>query len=445
MEHLRESERQKCSHTCLDMIIDQFNTMLTGGAAIAALRLHRGLLRSGVDSTLWHGQSAAQCSEPGVRSTPWPQPAASTREGVRRGCDEAWRAVSLRIEREYYRRGRRRRAGGFLPVRLARRTPWLPGVFQGDVIHLHWINRLLDHESFFATVPERIPVVWTLHDMTPLTGGCGHAEDCLGYTEACGDCPLLARGGSTDLSFKQLAIKQRAITGVRLHIVTPSRWMADKVRRSSLMRHVEVDIIRNPIDTHKFSPRDKREARRALGVPLEARCVLHVAHSLTSKAKGCDEFLGTLARLRDVPGLLGLAGGRGAIDTTSIGVPVRSLGYLNDTEQLQLAYSAADVFVMPSHVENLPQTIVEALACGTPTVAFSVGGIPELLQEGQTGFTVPLRDVEQMANRVRWLLDHPEERQRMGHEGTSLIHRDYESDKTVREYIGLYERLAGTA
>lgn len=435
-------KHQERAETVLVMIIDQFNTLLTGGAAVAALRLHRGLLRSGVDSTLWHGQPAAQRSEPGLR-TPWPQLSASVWDGVRRGCDEAWRAVMLRMEREYYRRGPRRRKGGFLPVRTARQTPWLPSVFKGDVIHLHWISRLVDHESFFATVPERIPVVWTLHDMTPLTGGCGHAEDCIGYTDACGDCPLLARGGSTDLSFKQLAIKRRAIAGARLHVVTPSRWMADNVRRSSLMRHVELDVIRNPIDMHHFSPLDKQEARRALGVPPDAPCVLHVAHSLNSKPKGIDEFLGTLARLRDIPGLLGLACGRGAIDSTSVGVPVRALGYLHDAEQLRLAYSAADVFVMPSHVENLPQTIVEALACGTPTVAFSVGGIPELVQEGQTGFLVPPRNVDQMANRVRWLLDHPEERQRMGHAGTTLIHRDYDSEKAVREYIALYERLTG--
>lgn len=426
------------------MIVDQFNTMLAGGAAVAALRLHRGLLRSGVDSTLWHGQPAEQCEESGLRCAPWPQPDASFWKDLRRRWGEACRGGAIRIEREYYRLGKRRRKGGFLPVGTAQQTPWLPSVFKGNVIHLHWISRLLDHESFFATVPERIPVVWTLHDMTPLTGGCGHAEDCIGYTANCGDCPLLARGGSKDLSFKQLSVKRRAIAGVRLHVVTPSHWMADNVRRSSLMQHVEVDVIRNPIDLDHFRPLDKHEARKALGVPPDGPCVLHVAHSLNSKPKGIDEFLGTLARLRDVPGLLGLACGRGAIDSTLVGVPVRSLGYLHDPEQQRLAYSAADVFVMPSHVENLPQTIVEALACGTPTVAFSVGGIPELVQDGKTGFLARLRDVDEMASRVRWLLNHPEEREGMGREGTSLVHRDYESEKAVREYIGLYKRLAGT-
>jgi glycosyltransferase involved in cell wall biosynthesis len=423
------------------MRVDHFNTLLSGGAAIAALRLHAGLLQSNVGSTFWHGQNFGHERDEGVRMAPWLLPKDSIIRGLGTMLGTCARGVVGRVRREYFRFGRRQRRGGFIPARNPRRTPYLPCVFDGDVVHLHWIGKFVDYESFFLTLPHTIPVVWTLHDMNPLTGGCSHAEDCSGFVQACGNCPLLARPGPCDWSFQELAIKRDAIESARIHLVAPSRWMAEQARRSSIMQRFPVDVIRNPIDLTKFHPVNRADAKRQLGIPVDAPCLLYVSHSLKSKAKGIDEYLGVLSRLRDVPGLTGLTFGRGNLDVSHVGVPVHCLGYLSDPDEQRVAYSAADVFVMPSHAETISQTIVEAFACNTPTVAFDVGGIPDLVRNGETGFLVPFRDVDGLATRIRWLLDHPAERDRMASNGAAMIRNEYSSAQSVKQYRALYERL----
>jgi glycosyltransferase involved in cell wall biosynthesis len=427
------------------MIVDHFNTFLTGGAAVAARRLHAGLLHEGIDSRFWHAPPRPADASEALRPTPWPLPATSVAAGLRRRLWHSTRAIRLAVARQYHRRGRRRRFGTFVDARLDHDTPFAPSIFHGDIVHLHWIGGLIDYPSFFAAIPAGKPVVWTLHDMNPLTGGCSHAVDCDGFTRGCGDCPILARPGPHDLSQAVFQAKEHAIRGTRLHLVAPSEWMAGVARRSGIVGHAPVHVIRHPLDLDAFTPLDKQAARRALGLPAAGPCLLYAAESLENKPKGIDEYLATLAALRDVPGLFGLAFGRGTAPAEVAGVPLRCLGFLPTTEQQRLAYSAADVFVMPSHAETISQTIVEAFACGTPTVAFAVGGIPELVRDGETGFLAPPLDAGRLAAHARWLLDHPEERLAMGRGGMALVRREYDARRQVRLSIDLYERLLDSA
>ena len=423
------------------MQIDHFNTLLSGGAAIAAKRIHAGLVAAGVTSTLWHAQQDSERRGDGIKTAPWFQPKSLRRSGLQALLQTGARQAVGRIRREYFRLGWRRRRGGFIPARNPRQTPYFPDTFSGDIVHLHWIGKFIDYESFFSSLPHTIPVVWTLHDMNPLTGGCSHAEDCTGFMQACGNCPILARSSPQDWSFHELAIKRRAIESRRVHLVAPSCWMAEQAQRSAITKGFPVDVIRNPIDLTTFEPIDRAEAKRRLKIPVDAPCLLYVSHSLKSKAKGIDEYLGALSRLRDIPGLTGLMFGRGNLNVSRVGVPIRSLGYLSDPEQQRLAYSAADVFVMPSHAETISQTIVEAFACNTPTVAFDVGGIPDLVHDGETGFLARFRDVDGLASKIRWLLDHPVERDRMAANGRKMIEEEYSSERSIRHYQALYERL----
>ncbi len=427
------------------MIIDHFNTLLTGGAAVAARRLHQGLLHEGIDSRLWHAPTLDGGDAAGLRETPWRLPAPSWPAAVGRRSREAWRWLRLRTARQYHRQGRRRRFGAFFDARLPADTPYLPSRFQGDVVHLHWISQLLDYPSFFAGIPPAKPIVWTLHDMLPLTGGCSHAFDCDGFMRGCGDCPILARPGPHDLSHTVFRVKQEAVGGRRLHLVAPSDWMADRARRSGIMRNAEVHVIRHPLDLEAFVPIDKPAARKALGLPAEGPCLLYAAESLETKPKGIDEFLAMLGRLGDIPGLCGLAFGRGRVPTNVAGVPLHCLGFLATPEQKRLAYSAADVFVMPSHAETISQTIVESFACGTPAAAFAVGGVPELVHDGDTGLLAPPLDVDRLAANVRWLLAHPDERRVMAGNGAALAHAEYQRDRQVRRYVDLYRRLHDSA
>ena len=241
--------------------------------------------------------------------------------------------------------------------------------------------------------------------------------------------------------FMSLPSKQHSIAPHRVHLVAPSLWMAEQAQRSAITKGFPVDVIRNPIDLSTFEPINRAEAKKKLKIPVDAPCLLYVSHSLKSKAKGIDEYLGALSRLRDIPGLTGLMFGRGQIDVSRVGVPIQCLGYLSDPEQQRVAYSAADVFVMPSHAETISQTIVEAFACNTPTVAFDVGGIPDLVHDGETGFLARFCDVDGLASKIRWLLDHPAERDRMAANGRRMILAEYASDTSIRHYQALYERL----
>lgn len=427
------------------MIVDHFNTFLTGGAAVAAGRLHAGLLHAGIDSRLWHAPGQSSDAAEAMRPVPWPLPARSLADSLRMRLGRSVRALRLAAARQYHRRGRRRRFGAFVDARLASETPYDPSIFQGDIVHLHWIGQLIDYPSFFAAIPPGTPIVWTLHDMNPLTGGCSHAADCDGFTRGCGDCPILARPGPVDLSNAVFRVKQLAVRGTRLHLVAPSEWMAGRARQSGIVGDSPVHVIRHPLDLDAFVPLDKEAARRALGLPTTGPCLLYAAESLENKPKGIDEYLAVLAALRDVPGLFGLAFGRGHLPEEVAGVPLRCLGFLTTAEQQRLAYSAADVFVMPSHAETISQTIVEAFACGTPTVAFAVGGIPELVRDGETGFLAPPLDAGRLAAHARWLLDHPEQRLALGRGGMALVRSEYDARRQVRRCIDLYERVLDSA
>lgn len=207
------------------------------------------------------------------------------------------------------------------------------------------------------------------------------------------------------------------------------------------MHSVSVDVIRNPIDLSQFRPMDRSEAKRCLGIEPNSPCVLHVSHSVKSNAKGIDEFLGVLSRLRDIPNLTGIVVGRGRVDVSEVGVFVRFLGYIRDTEQQRIAYLAADVFVMPSHAETISQTIVEAFACNTLTVASNVGGIPDLVHDDETGFLVPFCNVDELAAKTRCLIQNPVKRDTFARNGAQLVLQEFSSKRSVQDYLRLYEKV----
>ena len=242
------------------LLIDHFNTLLVGGAAVAANRLHQGLLHAGIDSRLWFAskefvrQIIPSDLGPGVRPVPWPLPDESLGIKAHRISQQFLRKVQLRLLRSYYRRGKKRKHGGFLGVRQSIATPFDRMFFESDIIHFHWIGNLIDFPSFFHSMPAEKPLVWSLHDMNPMTGGCSHSGDCDGFTRWCGDCPILARPGPEDLSHQELKIKHTSLRDRNVFIVAPSYWMAGMAKRSSLFSKCQVEVIRNPIDTKHFFP-----------------------------------------------------------------------------------------------------------------------------------------------------------------------------------------------
>lgn len=280
--------------------------------------------------------------------------------------------------------------GGFFTDRSAHGWALAKAVEQADLIHLHWVNDLLDYEYVLPRIPTSVPVVWTLHDMSAFTGGCCYALDCERFMSGCGRCPQLASDRLVDLSARSLARRGRALHKIRsrIHLIAPSAWMARMAASSKLFAGLPCAVIPNSFDLACFHPRHRDAGRAQLGLDPTSALLLFVAVSVSNPVKGMASLLEALPRLQAAcPVPLAVA----CIGSQSNAVPdgVRWLGRISDPAALAALYAAADLLVVPSLIDNAPNVIAEAHACGLPVVASAVGGIPEMIESGQTGTLVP--------------------------------------------------------
>jgi glycosyltransferase involved in cell wall biosynthesis len=310
----------------------------------------------------------------------------------------------------------------------------------GDVINIHVMYGFVDYQTFLTAVPQHTPVVRTLHEMSFFTGGCHYDIGCGKYTECCGSCPRLGSHRERDLS-RQIWQRKRAVLGAiapsRLHLVAPSRWLANEAKRSSLLQKFPVTVIPLALDTEVFCPRDRRGAREALGISPDALVVLFVASLISQPLKGFALLAQALTGLSDLTNLLLVSAGRDA-PSVEVQIPHLPLGYLGNERLRSLVYSAADVFVIPSLYDNLPQTVLEATACGTPVVGFAVGGIPDMVRPGVTGWVVPPQDVGALRAAIRAVLQDPARRAEMAANCRRIAVEEYALEVQARRYIELY-------
>lgn len=273
-----------------------------------------------------------------------------------------------------------------------------------DLAHLHWVSAGFVRIEALARF--RVPLVWTFRDMWPMTGGCHYAGDCLGYLEQCGFCPILRSGAESDLSRRIFKRKQRAWKELGIHVVAPCAWMADCARQSALFRDADITVIPNGVDVARFAPVEQVAARRELGLPERGRLLLFGAeYALQDARKGFAHLREALKRLRHRLGPEGLSllvFGADLPSDHDLPFPARSLGRVDDDRLLGLAYSAADVFCAPSVQENMANTVLESLACGTPVVAFRIGGMPDMITPEENGWLAEPFDPDDLAQGIMW-------------------------------------------
>lgn len=326
--------------------------------------------------------------------------------------------------------------------------PWPPGRgalrdLEGfDVLNLHWVAGYLDSRALAALCAARRPLALTLHDMNMFTGGCHYDESCGRFAAACGACPQLGARAQDDLSARILARKIAAFAAAepaRVRVVAPSRWLAAEAKRSAALGRFRVDTIPYGLDLSVYSPGDKAAARAALGVPPDAPVVLFVAHRVDNARKGMARVIDALRPLADLPGLTLLSVGEGG----AIDVPVRHvpLGPIGDEARMALAYRAADVFAIASAQDNLPNTALEALACGTPVVGTRAGGIPDMVRDGRTGYAVPLGDTRGFAEALRRVLTDRSLAASLGREARAVAEAEYALEIQARAYAALFAEL----
>lgn len=275
-----------------------------------------------------------------------------------------------------------------------------------DVIHLHWINQgMLSLKEIGRIIASGKKVVWTMHDMWPFTGICHHAAGCDHYESSCGRCPYLAAPSQQDLSHKRFRIKQKAYAHGKITFVACSHWLKELAEKSPLTRGHHLLSIPNPIDTTRYRPMDKKEMRDRLGLPQEKKLLLFAAAKASDSRKGTRylaEVSQILAKQRNDIHLL-IAGNQAEEMQQQLALPATALGYVKP-EDMPALYNAADLYVTPSLLENLPNTIMEAMACGTPCVGFNTGGIPEMIDHRVNGYVARYRDAADLAEGIVWSL-----------------------------------------
>lgn len=306
--------------------------------------------------------------------------------------------------------------------------------FAPDVTHLHWVN----HGMLSLRDVARLkgPVVWTLHDSWAFTGGCHSPQECRRFQNRCGRCPELNSGLERDLSRWNWNRKRAAWKNADFTVVTPSRWLADMAKRSALLAGRRIETIPNAVDTAIFHPMDRVAARRELGLPEQAPIFLFGAHeAATDWNKGMDLWRAALSAVaKEYPGAVAALAGAPA---GSQPFPVHELGLLTP-ERMAMAMAAADVTVVPSRMENLPNMVAESLACGTPVAAFAVGGIPEMIRPGETGFLARPHDPEDLARGICGLLARGGG---MRAASAAFARETYSPETVARRHLDLYRSL----
>lgn len=311
-----------------------------------------------------------------------------------------------------------------------------------DVLHLHWINlRFLDIKELKKT---KKPIVWTLHDCWAFTGICHYFYTCERYKTSCGNCPFLHSGKENDLSASVWRKKQKFYEGLDLHIVTPSNWLAQAARESALFGRFPVTVIPNHIDTDYFTPGSTQQACELLRLNPDKKYILFGAmNALQDSRKGYNEFLAAIRYFEEMSEHtdveLIIFGANEELGEREIRLKVNNIGMLHD-EQLLAAYRAASVMVVPSLSENLSNIIMESLACGTPVVAFNIGGNSDMIDHKQNGYMAKPYNTKDLATGIAWCLDNNSSRE-LSRNAREKVEENYSMQLVGEKYTDLYKEL----
>jgi len=400
-----------------------------GGAAIATYRLHRGLRSIGINSHLLvQDKKTDDYSVIGPITT-------------RQKCFAIFRPyLDVVATRSYRKRNKVLFSPAWLPERLASRV----AKFNPDIIHLFWVT-----SGFFRieTLKKfKQPIVWTLHDMWPFTGGCHYDNECGKFRQSCGNCPVLHSERERDLSRRIWSRKKKAWEGVPIVVVATSHWLADMARASSLFRDQRIEVIPNGLDTEIYKPMDKATARAAYNLPQDKHLLLFSAFGATSDKRKGNQFLVQALEKMSQLGWgtkteLVVIGASRPENPPDLGMKVHYMGLFHDEISQVLLYSAADVVVAPSMQENLSNTVMESLACGTPVVAFDIGGMPDMIDHQANGYLAKPFDPDDLAAGICWALEDGARHLSLSRRARQTVMERYELKAVSQRYLALYQSI----
>ena len=325
----------------------------------------------------------------------------------------------------------------------------LPEFTQADVIHLHWINQgMLSLTDIRRIIQSGKPIVWTMHDMWPFTGICHYAGDCDKYATQCHNCPQLYKGSKKDIAYRTFQKKKKLFEGAQITFVACSRWLESLAKKSDLIKGQTITNIPNAINTNLFKPRDKKQAREKCHLPQDKKLLLFGSVKITDKRKGIDYLVSACKQIAssypDFSKELGVVvfGNQAEQYASLFPFPIYPMNYVSNEKELVDIYNAVDLYVTPSLQDNLPNTIVEAMACGIPCIGFNVGGIPQMIDHLHNGYVAQYKSVEDFANGIYWILTEPEYAT-LAEQACRKAVSNYSERAIAKRYIDVYNKITG--
>jgi glycosyltransferase involved in cell wall biosynthesis len=401
-----------------------------GGAAVACLRLTQALRTQQQAATMVVAQQNA--AHPHVVATAVHQP-------QKLGYYAAFAAERLDFLR--YEKSKNIRFA-YSPANFGTDIRRVPAVADADVLHFHWINHGFLSLNFIEKIAAlHKPVVFTLHDQWLFTGGCHYSNECTHYEKQCGNCTeFLKKPHATDLSHRIYLRKKEIIPKIKnLKVVTCSPWLAKLAQNSGILQGVDVQAISNCIDTQVYAPLPAAAARQMLGLPdAGVPLVLFAAGNVADSRKGFEYLIQALQHLKNknTAAELLIFGKCPPEILNHLPLKTHYLGKLTDENKIIQAYNAASVYVTPSLQDNLPNTIVEALACGVPVAAFDTGGIPQMVEQAQTGYIVPQKNSVLLASAIEFCIKN---QNTMRPAARNFALKNYAYDRIAQEYMAVYD------
>lgn len=395
---------------------------ISGGAAIAGYRLHQGLLTQGVDSRLLVGK--AQSHSDRVTTTP---------------------PKKTRIESQLYRRLTKPLGLNYLHFLNTFNIPKTSVYKNADLLNFHNLHTGYFNYLALSSLTKNKPAVLTLHDMWSFTGHCTYSYDCDRWKTGCGKCPYpdiypQIEKDNTHLEWK---LKNWVYSQSNLTVVAPSQWLYEQAKQSILNRFA-IHHVPYGIDTQVYHPLDPQECRLRLKIPQGKKVLMFGADSLAEKRKGGDLLAQALQNLPNslkAETVLLIFGNSGAAIAQTVGMTTIDLGYLTTDESKTVAYSAADLFVFPTRADNLPLTLQESIACGTPMVSCKIGGVPDLVRPGISGYLAEPENAQDLCNGIVHLLEEQNLREQMRQNCRAIALAEYPLELQAKRYLEIYDQL----
>ncbi len=407
----------------------------TGGAAIAAKRLLEALNNNGVSATMLVRDKQQDNSN-----------AASIKNSIRSKWNFLWERIIIWASNKFSKKG-------LFAVSLANTgtdITHLQCFEEADVIHIHWINQgMLSLKNINKVLKSGKPVVWTMHDMWPFTGICHYAGDCDKYKTHCSHCPQLSTNHDNDLSCKIFEQKKALFKDSRIEFVACSKWLKEKAEKSNLLKEKNITDIPNTIDTDLFKKIDKKATRAKYNLPLDMNLLLFGSMKVSDKRKGFDYLVKACSLLQEQHPELSkktgvvLFGKNDADKNSKVPFPIFAMEYVSNQERLSEIYNACDLYVTPSLQDNLPNTIMEAMACGVPCIGFRTGGIPEMIDHMKNGYVAQYKSAQDFANGIYYCLSQAPYDE-LSDNARNKVLTEYSQCVVAQKYINAYHKAVRT-